>query len=137
MRRILFIVLLVALVAFGFYRWHRLNSLAQNGAPGAKSYTPAVGPPIDPKDVQVLTALDAEYTRLVAAVVPSVVSITSSRTAPVQDPFELFFGKGQAREQLAMGSGVIVSKEGHVLTNHHVVSGMDSLDTRSTRGSDG
>lgn len=134
MRRSLFIVLLVVLVGFGIYRWHRLNGGALPGASGAKKYTPAEGPRIDPKDVQVLTALDAEYSRLVAAVVPSVVSITTSRAAPAQDPLELFFGKGQARGQHAQGSGVIVSKEGHILTNHHVIAGMEKIEVQLTDG---
>ena len=134
MRRALFIVLLVVLVGFGFYRWHRLNGGALPGASGAKKYTPAEGLRIDPKDVQVLTALDAEYSRLVAAVVPSVVSITTSRAAPAQDPLELFFGKGQARGQNAQGSGVIVSKEGHILTNHHVIAGMEKIEVQLTDG---
>ncbi len=134
MRRALFIVLLVVLVGFGFYRWHRLNGGALPGASGAKKYTPAEGLRIDPKDVQVLTALDAEYSRLVAAVVPSVVSITTSRAAPAQDPLELFFGNGQARGQHAQGSGVIVSKEGHILTNHHVIAGMEKIEVQLTDG---
>ena len=134
MRRSLFIVLLVALTAFGFYRWQRMHTLTAGGGPGAKNYTPAEGPRIDPKDVQVLTALDAEYARLVAAVVPSVVSITSSRTAQAQDPFELFFGNRPPRAQQSMGSGVIVSKEGHVLTNHHVVVGMEKIEVQLTDG---
>lgn len=134
MRRTLFIVLLVALIAFGFYRWQRMHTPSQGGARGAKKYTPAEGPRIDPKDVQVLTALDAEYARLVAAVVPSVVSITSSRTVQAQDPFEFFFSKRPPRAQQAMGSGVIVSKEGHILTNHHVVVGMEKIEVQLTDG---
>jgi serine protease Do len=134
MRRLLFIILLVLLVSFGFYRWHRLNGGALPGAPSAKKYTPAEGPRIDPKDVQVLTALDAEYSRVVAAVVPSVVSITSSRRVPAQDPMELFFGRGQPRGQQAQGSGVIVSKEGHILTNHHVIAGMEKIAVQLTDG---
>lgn len=134
MRRSLFLVLLTALVAFGFFRWQRLNSPLRPAATGAKQYTPAEGPRIAAKDVQVLTAMDAEYTRLVAAVVPSVVSITSSRTAPVQDPLALLFGQGRPQEQQSMGSGVIVSKEGHILTNHHVVTGMEKIAVQLTDG---
>ncbi len=120
MRRILFIVLLVALTAFGFYRWQRLNALAQSGPPGGRKYTPAAGPRIDPKDFQVLTALDAEYTRLTAAVMPSVVSIATTHTVP-RLPFL------PPRVESSLGSGVIVSQEGHILTNHHVVAGMETI----------
>ena len=35
---------IAGLVVFGVFRWQRLNSLAQNGPPGGKKYTPAVGP---------------------------------------------------------------------------------------------
>src|SRR6187401_1312897 len=79
MRRSLFIFLIAGLLAFGVYRWLQLNSAGPNGKHAAEQYTPAEGPRVDPKDVQVLAALDAEYTRLTQAVVPSVVSITSSR----------------------------------------------------------
>jgi serine protease Do len=132
MRRTLFLVLIAALVGFGLYRWQRLNS--SGGASGAKSYTPAEGPRIDPKDVQVLTALDAEYTRLVAAVVPSVVSVNSSRNARVQDPFEFLFNRRMQRPEQSLGSGVIVSKEGHIISNHHVVAGMERIEVQLTDG---
>ena len=120
MRRILFIVLLAGLIAFGVFRWQRLNSAAVGGASAAKKYTPAVGPRIDVKDVQVLAALDAEYTRLTAAVMPAVVSIATTRSvarAPFLPP----------REEQSLGSGVIVSHEGHILTNHHVVAGVGTI----------
>ncbi len=133
MRRTLFLVLITALVAFGIYRWQQLHSREQRGVSGAKKYTPAEGPRIDPKDVQVLTALDAEYTRLVAVVTPAVVAITSSRAAP-PDPFKLLFGQRTARERQAMGSGVIVSQEGHILTNHHVVAGMEKIAVQLSDG---
>ncbi len=134
MRRTLFLALIAALVVFGLYRWQRLHSLAQDGGSGAQSYTPAQGPRIDPKDVQVLTALDVEYTRLVAAVVPSVVSISSSRNVPVRDPVELLFNRRMTRPAQSLGSGVIVSKEGHVISNHHVVAGMEKIEVQLTDG---
>ncbi len=144
MRRSLFIFLVVALVAFGLYRWQRLNSQLHGGGTRVpEQYTPAEGPRIDPKDIQVLSAMDAEYTRLVQAVIPSVVSITTSRrvqtdSGPV-DPFEMFFRNRrlrtpQERTQTSLGSGVIVSKEGHILTNHHVVANMDKIEIQMTDG---
>jgi serine protease Do len=139
MRRSLFIFLIAGLSAFGLYRWlqldHRLHPRR-----AAEQYTPAEGPGIDPKDVQVLSALDAEYTRLVQAVVPSVVSITSSRhlaQRPVIDPFEFLFPNRRPRtpkEQIQLGSGVIVSREGHILTNHHVIANMEKIIVQLTDG---
>ncbi len=137
MRRSLFIFLIAVLVAFGVFRWQRLNSQLHGGTRVPEQYTPATGPKIDPKDVQVLSALDAEYTRLMQAVVPSVVSITTSRRSAV-DPFELFrqrrFRQPQGDVQTSMGSGVIVSREGHILTNHHVIANMEKIEVQLTDG---
>jgi serine protease Do len=143
MRRSLFIFLVAALLVFAIYRWQRLNHLVHEGG-GAERYTPASGPKIDIKDMQVLAALDTEYTRLVDAVVPSVVSITTSRRVQVQssgaNPLDLFLRNRrmlqapQERIQTALGSGVIVSKEGHILTNRHVIAQMDKIEVQLTDG---
>lgn len=140
MRRSVFLVLLALLAGFAIYRYTHLS----NGSVlrGSEKYTPASGPRIDPKDVQVLSALDAEYSRIVAAVVPSVVSVVTQRRVqmPQQiDPFEFLFRQRQQRQprervQSGLGSGVIVSREGHILTNHHVIQGMDKIVVQLTDG---
>jgi serine protease Do len=140
MRRSVFFVLLAVLAGFAIYRY----SIVTNGGGRrvAERYTPADGPRIDPKDVQVLSALDAEYSRIVAAVVPSVVSVVTQRRVQMPqalDPFEFLFrqrGQRQTREQVqsGLGSGVIVSREGHILTNHHVIQGMDKIVVQLTDG---
>ncbi len=74
---------------------------------------------------------------------PSVVSITASK-APARDPraddpvFQYFFGNrgrpSQGDPQIGLGSGVIVSPEGYLLTNNHVVAGADDIEVKLADG---
>ncbi len=142
MRRSFFIFLISALLVFGIYRYEQLVKSSAGGRRVPEHYTPASGPKLDVKDVQVLAALDAEYTRLVTSVVPSVVSITSSRTVRLQqriDPLDFFFPNRRSRlpieaRQSSLGSGVIVSHEGHILTNNHVIANMEKIEVQLTDG---
>ena len=74
---------------------------------------------------------------------PAVVSITASKAPPRNprndDPvFRYFFGdrapSSQAEPQVGLGSGVIVSSEGYLLTNNHVIDGADDIEVMLTDG---
>lgn len=134
MRRVIFLLLVVLLLVFGWWRFYS----ASHPGRAPSGYTPAEGPRVDLNQVQVLAALDNEFTRLVEAVVPSVVSITSRSVRPANpdslDPLELFFGPRRRALQTSLGSGVIVSKEGHILTNNHVIAGMSEITVQLTDG---
>ncbi len=69
-------------------------------------------------DVAGLIKLSEESANLAAAVLPSVVSINTLSAQEVRDVFGFVRGY---RGSPGLGSGVIVSKEGHVMTNYHVV----------------
>ena len=93
-----------------------------------------------------------DFTRLVERVGPGVVSIeatitgrTAQRRAPSQEMpeiFRRFFGpgfpfpgapdgpQGPAPRGLSMGTGFLVSADGYLLTNHHVIANADEVRVR-------
>src|SRR6185369_1597526 len=73
------------------------------------------------------------------AAAPAVVSVTASkagqRNPHAQDPtFRFFFGDRAPETQIGFGSGVIVSPEGILLTNNHVIEGASDIDVRLPDG---
>lgn len=68
----------------------------------------------------------------VAKAAPAVVSInthTLMRQHPGSDPwFRFFFGDSAMPEQSGLGSGVIMSSSGIILTNNHVIENADSIE---------
>ncbi len=92
-----------------------------------EAFTPSRTAAVDLGDVEILSLLNEEYARLTKAVVPSVVSIDTvgERTEKLLD----FRGGYRIRNYptQGQGSGVIVSEEGHIITNHHVIAGQNQI----------
>jgi len=55
---------------------------------------------------------------------------------PFQEFFEEFFGQLPEREfkQRGLGSGFIIDKQGHILTNYHVIEGADKINITLSDG---
>lgn len=80
-----------------------------------------------------------DFVQAAAAVSPAVVHIKttyqgkSSRGGGMEDMFEQFFGFGgggrvQRQPQAASGSGVILTSDGYIVTNNHVVDKADKIE---------
>ena len=83
----------------------------------------------------------ASFAGAAAQAAPAVVSVMATRGVRRggADPhagvpgFEEFFGNPR-RRPLGLGSGVIVSPEGYLLTNHHVIEGATEIEVMLTDG---
>ncbi|MCC6485110.1 MAG: Do family serine endopeptidase [Armatimonadetes bacterium] len=91
-----------------------------------------------------LLQLQNSFSALATQVEPSVVSITAERkvnvSSGIPDIFRNFpFGnvpapRTRSRTQTVGGSGVIVRSDGYILTNDHVVGGMDNVEVKLDDG---
>lgn len=99
----------------------------QGGTFRPEKFTLADHAPLEPGDVELLSRLNTEYARVTKAVVPSVVSIDTAgvRTERLMDTM----GRSRIRQYptQGQGSGVIVSEEGHIVTNNHVIAGQQQI----------
>jgi len=139
-------VALLSLAISGLYDYRLKHGSLPTLDRTPEKYTLAKSPNVDPKQVASLEALNQERRALVKSVVPSVVAVKTSKKIGVRrqgmDPFEFFFGnprrqyrgRDEALVQNSLGSGVIVTNEGHIITNNHVVAQVDEIEVQLSDG---
>lgn len=101
--------LAAVLASGGTYAATQLGSEATQSSPAASAAASSLGRGTDTAPVDQADPNNPNWTATSAAVAPSVVAISVSSDA----------GSGQ-------GSGVVIDREGHILTNNHVVTGAGS-----------
>ncbi len=148
-----FLIFLIALsfgIVVGFMITVRLNITPRTDAANSHS-TP------DSKDQSSEKNLEYSFIKVAELVGPAVASISSERTQKVSTRryyfntpqgqnnlnedffnkfFSDFFGELPQSEQkeMGLGSGVIISKDGYILTNEHVVDGADKITVTLSDG---
>jgi len=69
----------------------------------------------------------SSFAPIVAKVSPGVVSVYTSKTVKMPRAIRDFFGLPGSQTMQGLGSGVIISSDGLILTNNHVTEGADKI----------
>ena len=123
-------VLLATYFVVGTLKPEWINNAVQSPAGVTIVQAPATDPASVPAGSFRLAAQKASL-----AVVSITASKTASRDPRSNDPwFRFFFGDQNQEPRTGLGSGVIVSQAGYILTNNHVVDGADEIEVMLNDG---
>jgi serine protease Do len=142
-----------SLHAQGWWQRQPQNSPAPaKGAPAPANTNSSFSPKTDNTPLADRTSLAHSYAPVIEKIAPTVVTITTRervrRTSTLRHPllndpfFRRFFGIPDDEDLPGMsippreglGSGVIMSEDGYIVTNNHVIDGADSITVRVMDG---
>ncbi|HEX3019683.1 MAG TPA: Do family serine endopeptidase [Chitinispirillaceae bacterium] len=155
-RRPIAVSLLVILIAGALViHSHNRSASLEHPKPGSITFG-LIKDPAQIKSSAKFESFKTLFADIAENVVPTVVQVIPTKIDTVifsNNPFYQFFGDpfgfneffGQSRQhqlrppvekrqykQQGLGSGVVVSKEGYILTNYHVVAGADEIEVKTS-----
>ncbi len=104
-----------------------LGAVALTGDLGGGTTTVVRTSPAPTAAAQVVADKGLSVSEIYARAAPGVVQITSTGNSTQDTPSLLPFNAPQAPQQ-ALGSGFVVDKAGHIVTNYHVIEGADQIE---------
>ncbi|HEV3041591.1 MAG TPA: trypsin-like peptidase domain-containing protein [Candidatus Angelobacter sp.] len=140
LKRCLIVPVLALAMAAGFGTYEILKPTGASAATAAPAATP-----LDDNTVSALLSLDRAMETVAAHVTPAVVNVTVTARAKAvplqgqdQDQLQQFFGNPFGQRMMprqpeiehGLGSGIVISPDGYIVTNNHVVK--DATDIRVT-----
>ncbi len=130
-------------VTVGLGLWFVVATLRPHWLPLEPRGTPQASVPAAPASVALPPAAApvSGYSQAAKRAAPAVVSVVASKNAQAgaraDDPWRRFFfgNRGDSTQpQVGLGSGVIVSSSGYLLTNNHVVEGASDIEVQLIDG---
>lgn len=124
---IIMMTVMMTVVTVAYWRWD--SRMTERPASfKTETFTMAQKSELTERDIPILHQLDAEYTKVAKLVERVLVSIDTTGVTNITQPSE--DGKSVIEKRLAvhgLGSGVIVTKEGHIITAYHVIQNKHAL----------